>query len=108
MISCVVKTVALCLPAICQQKQLTKKYYENLSKYDVIDRLEQIPFVDQKRAATAVEMCAKHLSRRSTIVDLGCGVGILLNLFKKKWVEKFIWSGSSSECREVCEGSFWS
>lgn len=60
-----------------------EKYYENLSKYDVIDRLEQIPFVDQKRAATAVEMCAKHLSRRSTIVDLGCGVGILLNLFKK-------------------------
>lgn len=58
-------------------------YYSRLSKYDVITTANDIPEHDRMRIRTAVELCRAHITEESVIVDLGCGIGALLEGFRR-------------------------
>jgi SAM-dependent methyltransferase len=58
-------------------------YYRLLSKYDVIDHPDNIPDHDRVRIRTAVELCQPHIQENAVIVDIGCGIGALLEGFRQ-------------------------
>lgn len=58
-------------------------YYRMLSKYDVTDSTDDIPDHDRMRIRTAVELCRPHIQDDAVIVDIGCGIGALLDGFRQ-------------------------
>jgi SAM-dependent methyltransferase len=58
-------------------------YYTRLSKYDVIATANDIAEHDRIRIQTAVGLCQTHLEENAIIVDLGCGIGALLEGFRE-------------------------
>ncbi len=64
------------------------EYYARLSKYDVIRSADDIPAHDRIRIRTAVELCQAHLEENTPIVDLGCGIGALLDGFRQAGFRK--------------------
>ncbi len=58
-----------------------QRYYQALSKYDVILPASAIPAVDKYRAEQAVQFVREFLPPNASIWDLGCGTGSLLNAF---------------------------
>ncbi len=64
-----------------------QRYYQALSKYDVILPASAVPAVDKYRAEQAVEFVSEFLEREANIWDLGCGSGTLLNAFAEAgWI----------------------
>jgi len=65
-------------------------YYRSCSKYDSIEDPAQVPAVDRRRAAFAVDLVKTHSATARRVLDLGCGSGVLLAQFDR--------AGFSSAC----------
>ena len=59
-------------------------YYSSCSKYDFIPDVSHIPHVHFARARIAAEIVAAVKGRVDSVLDLGCGVGTLLQAFRSK------------------------
>jgi SAM-dependent methyltransferase len=56
-------------------------YYRSCSKYDAIAAVSDVPPVDRRRAEFAVTFVGQHACDKRSVLDLGCGSGILLAQF---------------------------
>lgn len=70
------------------QSATYEAYYNNYSKYDHFETVDQIPKNNFFRAQYVIEYLQKHLSRLpKSCLDLGCGAGVLLHKMQKKGIE---------------------
>jgi len=60
-------------------QEVYEYYYRNLSKYDVFDSVENIPFVDNEIANEALIFINELKLEYSSAFDIGCSIGLLLH-----------------------------
>lgn len=58
------------------------EYYRLLSKYDVAQSDRDIAPHDRERIRAAVALCRAHVRLDACVIDIGCGVGALLDGFR--------------------------
>ncbi|GAC1301480.1 MAG: hypothetical protein NVSMB10_01050 [Steroidobacteraceae bacterium] len=58
-------------------------YYENCSKYDNLGSVHDISPVDRRRARLAAAFVADNCQHNDSVLDIGCGSGVLLAEFKR-------------------------
>lgn len=64
-----------------------KRYYDQFSKYDVAESLQDVPALATEIAEASAEFLAPHLSRTARVCDVGCGIGVLLAALKRRGFE---------------------
>ncbi len=63
------------------EPEVYARYYQELSKYDVLASVESVPSWDRARIAAALGLCSEFLRPDALIADIGCGSGYLLSQF---------------------------
>lgn len=66
------------------------RYYATCSKYDVATALSDVAQVDRRRARTAAELVVASAGAVRSVLDLGCGVGTLLDAFRSVGASRLV------------------
>lgn len=59
-----------------------RRYYSRYSKYDTIESADDIPLLSRQMALNAAAFLKPHARPDSSIIDLGCSIGLLLGTMK--------------------------
>jgi 2-polyprenyl-3-methyl-5-hydroxy-6-metoxy-1,4-benzoquinol methylase len=65
------------------EPEIYSNYYRSCSKYDTATTAEEVPATDRRRAAIAAQVVTDCIDKVESVLDLGCGVGTLLNTFRE-------------------------
>ncbi len=79
---CNCRTCGFCYACDLPPPATYEKYYQSLSKYDLVISGPAIPPVTAIRIRQALDLCLPLLPDNALVADIGCGFGALLSGFK--------------------------
>lgn len=74
---------AFCYADSLAPARVYQHYYSRYSKYDTIASADDIPLLSRQMAMNAAAFLKPHLPSDATILDIGCSIGLLLDMLRR-------------------------